>query len=246
MIAVFKFLQQLPGARSGVDIPASPRAMDTFFLEPALPSDSLTQEAAQSPDRFSNPSYLPCPLHGLSEKSRLGEGSKHVGPRRREFIRASPAFMGTRSIFAQQQQQQGGANRTAPPVPSLKGKITTLFKSPEGHPNALSVVPGGWWIAEQKSDNACLVDRHFGRLLKTVKTESKNPSGMTIGDGYIWMGANAAPLPEFSNGPELQNRRSSPNTSRRWSASARPPSISGKIEVLYVADRFTGPPGLPK
>ena len=129
-------------------------------------------------------------------KSRLGEGSKPVDPRRREFIGASLALLGTRSIFAQQQQQLGGANRTAPPVPSLKGKITTLFKSPEGHPNALSVVPGGWWIAEQKSDNACLVDRH-GKLLKMVKTESKNTSGMAIGDGYIWMGANAAPYGIF-------------------------------------------------
>jgi AcrR family transcriptional regulator len=31
VIAVFKFLQQLPGARSGVDIPCLARAMDTFF-----------------------------------------------------------------------------------------------------------------------------------------------------------------------------------------------------------------------
>src|SRR4029077_3834514 len=31
------------------------------------------------------------------------------------------------------------------------------------------------------------------KLLKTVRTESKNTSGMGVGGGFIWMGANAAP-----------------------------------------------------
>lgn len=99
-------------------------------------------------------------------------------------------LLGPRSAFAQQPPSSG--NRNAPPVPVRKGKITKLFKSPEGYPNAISVAPEGWWIAEQKSDNACLVDRN-GKLLKTVKTESKNTSGMALGGGYIWMAANAAP-----------------------------------------------------
>jgi sugar lactone lactonase YvrE len=111
--------------------------------------------------------------------------------RRREFIGASLALLGAQSVFAQQQPQAAAANRN-PPVPSRKGKITKLFKSPEGYPNALSLAPEGWWIGEQKSDNACLVDRN-GKLLKTVKTESKNTSGMAFGEGYIWMGANAPP-----------------------------------------------------
>src|SRR5436309_16024947 len=78
------------------------------------------------------------------------------------------------------------------PLPVRKAKTTVLFKSPEGYPNAIAVAPEGLWIAEQKSDNACLVDCH-GKLLKTVKTESKNTSGMGVGVGYVWMGANAAP-----------------------------------------------------
>jgi hypothetical protein len=77
-------------------------------------------------------------------------------------------------------------------VPVRKVKTTTLFKSPEGYPNALAVAPEGLWIAEQKSDNAHLVD-WSGKLLKTLKTESKNSSGIGYGDGCVWMGANAAP-----------------------------------------------------
>jgi len=85
---------------------------------------------------------------------------------------------------------QSTVQRAALPV--RKTKTTVLFKSPEGYPNALAVAPEGLWIGEQKSDHACIVDWN-GKLLKTVTTESKNTSGMAVGGGYIWMGANAAP-----------------------------------------------------
>src|SRR5262245_13690414 len=106
------------------------------------------------------------------------------------------AFLGTvglgllssRLAGAQGQPAGGGA----PPIPRRKAKTTPLFKSPEGYPNAIAATQDGLWIAEQKTDNACLVDWN-GKLLKTVKTESKNTSGMGVGGGYIWMGANAAP-----------------------------------------------------
>lgn len=95
------------------------------------------------------------------------------------------------SALAQQPQGATGG-RTAEPIPARKGKITKLFMSPEAYPNAIAVAPEGLWVGEQKSDNACLVDWN-GKLLKTVKTESKNTSGLAVGGGYVWMGANAAP-----------------------------------------------------
>src|SRR5262249_3240660 len=88
------------------------------------------------------------------------------------------------------------AGRGAAPVPVLKAKTTTLFKSPEGYPNAITAAQDGLWTGEQKTDNACVVDWN-GKLLKTVKTESKNTSGMAVGGGFIWMGANAAPYGIF-------------------------------------------------
>ena len=71
-------------------------------------------------------------------------------------------------------------------------KTTLLFKSPEMSPNAISATPEGLWIAEQRSDQVHLVD-WSGKLLKTVKTESRNTSGLGVGGGYIWMAANALP-----------------------------------------------------
>jgi hypothetical protein len=125
--------------------------------------------------------------------------------RRREFLTSvGIGLLGTRLAGA---QTGGGA---AAPKPTVRrAKTTTLFKSPEGFPNAIAVTPEGLWIGEQKSDNACLVDWK-GKLLKTVKTESKNTSGMGVGGGYIWMGANAAPNGIFQtdmNGKTISHRQ---------------------------------------
>ena len=110
---------------------------------------------------------------------------------------ARRAFLGTLGVgllgtrFAAAQTPSAGRG-AAPAVPVRKAKTTTLFKSPEGYPNAITATQDGLWIGEQKSDNACLVDWN-GKLLKTIKTESKNTSGMGVGGGFIWMAANAAP-----------------------------------------------------
>ena len=107
---------------------------------------------------------------------------------RRAFLGTIGAgLLGTRLAGAQTQSGAG-----AKTVPVRKAKTTTLFKSPEGYPNAITATADGLWIGEQKTDNACFVDWN-GKLIKTVKTESKNTSGMAVGGGYIWMGANAAP-----------------------------------------------------
>lgn len=88
---------------------------------------------------------------------------------------------------------------------------TPIFRSPPGFPNALQLDPGGagLWIGEQKmsgqnaitygvpepddlSEAAWLVDWD-GNLLHTVRTDSRNTSGMAVGGGYVWMVANASP-----------------------------------------------------
>jgi len=99
-----------------------------------------------------------------------------------------------------------GSGRT---IPNRKAKTTKLFKSPRGFPNGLALAPEGLWIGEQKlsgpmaaqyhmaepkslTEEAWLVDWN-GKLLKTVRTPSRNTSGMAFGGGCIWMVANAPP-----------------------------------------------------
>src|SRR5262245_12326729 len=105
-----------------------------------------------------------------------------------------------------------GERTRTPEKPSLVRKIktTTLFKSPEGYPNGIAVAPEGLWIGEQKSDNAVLVDWN-GKLLKTLKTQSKNTSGIAYGGGCVWMAANSSAAPGIHqldlDGRELSNRQ---------------------------------------
>jgi streptogramin lyase len=89
-------------------------------------------------------------------------------------------------------------------VPIRKAKVTKLFKSPEGHPNALEATPQGLWVGEQVSDNAYLLDWRTGEPLKKVVTESSNTSGIAYGGGYLWMGANGGPLGRFQRPDELK------------------------------------------
>ncbi|MBM3774207.1 MAG: hypothetical protein FJW37_03505 [Acidobacteria bacterium] len=77
--------------------------------------------------------------------------------------------------------------------PIRVAKVVKLFRSPDGHPNALEATPEGLWIGEQTTDRAHLVD-WSGRRLRTVETESSNTSGIAYGGGFLWMAANGKAL----------------------------------------------------
>src|SRR5499426_3024360 len=134
--------------------------------------------------------------------------------KRREFLAAG---LGLNVASAVALAQQGGATpeRAAGgrgAVPTRSAKTTKMFKSPGLYPNALAVMtdaPGGLWIGQQKltqessktynlpldpdrDEMAWLVDWN-GKLLKTIKTNSRNTSGMAYGDGCVWMMANQDP-----------------------------------------------------
>lgn len=79
--------------------------------------------------------------------------------------------------------------RSATDYPVRTAKVVKLFKSPDGHPNGLETVREGFWIGEQVTDRAHLVD-HKGKLIRSVNTESSNTSGIAFGGGYLWMAAN--------------------------------------------------------
>ena len=123
----------------------------------------------------------------------------------------------------------GGDGRGRDTPPKRSAKTTRMFKSPGLYPNALAVMtdaPGGLWIGQQKvtpqnattyqlpldpdrDETAWLVDWN-GKLLKSVPTHSRNTSGMTYGDGCVWMGANAEPYGIFQvdmDGKQVTHRQ---------------------------------------
>jgi len=118
--------------------------------------------------------------------------------KRREFLTALGAGLAVTEIpeFAQRGRplapgEVRAPRDAAPPPPVRKATITKLFKSPDGHPNALDATPEGLWIGEQVTDRAILMDLN-GKVLRTLDTECHNCSGIAVGGGSLWMSANGA------------------------------------------------------
>ena len=86
-------------------------------------------------------------------------------------------------------------------VPHRRARITPMFKTPDNFPNAVRAAPEGFWVAEQKTlttpssgntNNLYLMDTS-GKVLRTVKNEGANISGLGIGGGRLWIANNAQP-----------------------------------------------------
>ena len=73
-------------------------------------------------------------------------------------------------------------------------RVEVLWKSPDGHPNALEATEEGLWVGEQVTDNAYLLDWGTGKVLQTIPTQSSNTSGIAYGGGFLWMAANGKSL----------------------------------------------------
>ena len=111
--------------------------------------------------------------------------------RRREFIgTASAAVVAGMATAKLASAQEGNAPAKAPPVPTRQAKVERLFKAPDIHPNALEAAPDGLWIGDQVSERVFKVGWKDGKVLHEVQTESHNTSGIAVGAGYLWLGAN--------------------------------------------------------
>src|SRR5205807_1899311 len=95
--------------------------------------------------------------------------------RRRDFIGAALA---------------AGAAMGLESAPKRTAKVTKLFKSPDGHPNAMEATAEGLWVGDQVTERAHLLDPKTGKVLRALQTESHNMSGMAVGGGYLWLAAN--------------------------------------------------------
>ena len=98
------------------------------------------------------------------------------------------------------------SNMKAQPIPRRKAKTTKLWLTPPSWPNAITADPGGkgFWVQQQRHDRgpetAWLLDRK-GKVLKSVVTKCEDCSGMAVGNGFIWSGANGASVHNPPNPP---------------------------------------------
>ncbi|MFW6195593.1 MAG: hypothetical protein ACOC5M_03615 [Chloroflexota bacterium] len=71
------------------------------------------------------------------------------------------------------------------------GKVTTVatYASPCKMPNALQWTPEGLYVADQRYDNVYLLDEE-GYVDSMLPTPGANLSGITVGDGFLWVASN--------------------------------------------------------
>ena len=104
---------------------------------------------------------------------------------RREFIGTTSALVAAMTAYEARAQEEGGKK-----PPTRQAKVERLFKAPDVHPNALEAADDGLWIGDQVSEKVFKVDWKTGKVLHEVQTESHNTSGVAVGAGYLWLGAN--------------------------------------------------------
>ena len=109
---------------------------------------------------------------------------------RRDFIGAASTLVASLAASRASSAQEAAPATKAPSIPTRQAQVERLFKAPDIHPNALEAAPDGLWIGDQVSERVFKVDWKTGKVLDEVQTESHNTSGVAVGAGYLWLGAN--------------------------------------------------------
>lgn len=74
--------------------------------------------------------------------------------------------------------------------------IEKLFRAPYSIPNGIQFTREGLWIADQITDRLALMEftppNEYGvsKFIRDLPTESSNTSGLTYGEGSLWVAAN--------------------------------------------------------
>ena len=74
--------------------------------------------------------------------------------------------------------------------------VYAAFRAPYSQPNGMQMTDEGLWVADQVTDRCALVEtenvNRYGKtlVLREIDTECSNTSGMTYGDGALWLAAN--------------------------------------------------------
>ena len=91
-------------------------------------------------------------------------------------------------------------------IPKRMAKTTKMWLTPSGYPNAIATDPDGrgFWVAEQRHDGrqeaVWLLDWN-GKVLKKFMQNTRDCTGMTVGNGYIWSACEGAAQMNHPNPP---------------------------------------------
>ena len=72
-------------------------------------------------------------------------------------------------------------------MPHKVADTIQCFMAPGPKPNGLQAANDGLWIIDQGDNHVYKVDWKTGETLHDVPTDTVHSSGITLGDGYIWI-----------------------------------------------------------
>ncbi len=109
-------------------------------------------------------------------------------PSRRHFLAAASglalAWPLTAMAIATDEQKAG--------LPVVSKRVERAFRAPGKQPNALQAAADGLWIldqVDQPGNKVYKVRYTDGSVIQEIATESIHGSGITVGDGALWIGS---------------------------------------------------------
>ncbi len=100
------------------------------------------------------------------------------------------AFLSALAVAAAGARSSGAINdaERKANLPVIPKRLEKAFLAPGEMPNGLQAVADGLWILDQEDPNkAHKVSYQDGSVLKEIQTESIHGSGITFGDGALWI-----------------------------------------------------------
>lgn len=108
----------------------------------------------------------------------------HAISRRRFFAASSLILPFARRALAVASEQDKDK------LPIVSKRVEKIFRAPCKQPNALQAVADGLWILDQVDPNKAYKVRYEdGSVLSEIQTESIHGSGITLGNGALWIGS---------------------------------------------------------
>lgn len=100
---------------------------------------------------------------------------------RRQFLQLLASGAVVESIKA-------AAHKNPASTPIIRKRVQKVFRAPGNMPNGLQATPDGLWILDQENPNKVhLVNYEDGLVQREIVTESLHGSGITAGDGALWV-----------------------------------------------------------
>jgi len=123
-------------------------------------------------------------------------------------------------------------------VPLVSKRVEKVFRAPGKMPNALQFVEDGLWILDEENPNKVFkVRREDGSVLVQLQTESITGSGLTFGDGFLWINSSGA-LKTLKVDPATGKTLWSWVTPGAGPLKWAPQRVSGGAGMKWVKDKY--------